>query len=183
MGSRTAFVIATLLAAPACWAQAADRMKSQTVPTTIIGPRNVPLHDGAEALLAGHNETGVQLTLQGLKLALGKREEEAALSNLCAGYFMLQQYDEAMKYCDLLLQRNNNSWRAYNNRALIYLRTKQYRKADQDLTRGEAINPGARTLKTARAMYLDAVNPVTPAIEIDDRQYRSDADGDAHQRQ
>ncbi|GMR17491.1 MAG: hypothetical protein BMS9Abin32_608 [Gammaproteobacteria bacterium] len=181
MGSRTALVIAILLAAPACWAQAEVRAKPQTAQSTVIGPRNVPLHDGAQALLAGQHEIGVQLTLQGLKLALGKREEEAALANLCAGYFMLQQYDEAMKYCDLLLQRNDSNWRAYNNRALIYLRTKQYRKADEDLTRGEAINPGARTLKTARAMYLDAVNPVAPAIEIDDRQRGSDADGDAQQ--
>ena len=176
MGSRAAFVIATLIVAPVCWAQNADRMKSQTAATTVIGPRNAPLYDGAQALLAGRNEAGVRLTLDGLKMAQGKREEEAALSNLCAGYIMLEQYDEAMKYCDLLLQRNDNHWRGYNNRALIYLKTKQYDKADQDLSRGEAINPGAHTLKVARAMYMDAVDPVTPAIEIDDRQRRKNAD-------
>ena len=176
MGSRTAFVIATLIGAPVCWAQNADRMRSQTAATTVIGPRNAPLYDGAQARLAVRNEAGVRLTLDGLKMAQGKREEEAALSNLCAGYIMLEQYDEAMKYCDLLLQRNDNHWRGYNNRALIYLETKQYDKADQDLSRGEAINHSAHTLKVARAMYMDAVDPVTPAIEIDDRQRRKNAD-------
>jgi len=176
MDSRTAFVLATLIITPLCWAQGADRLKSETGATTVIGPRNVPLHDGAQALLAGRGENGVDLTLQGLKLAQGRREEEAALSNLCAGYIMLEQFDEAMKYCELLLQRNDNNWRAYNNRALIYLYTKQYDKADADLSRGEAINPGSHTLKVARAMYLDAVDPVAPSIEIDDRQGRNDAE-------
>ena len=171
MGSRTAVVIATLMVAPLCWAQNADRMKSKTAATTIIGPRNAPLADGAQALLSGKYQAGVDLTLQGLKLAHGSREEEAALSNLCAGYLMLKQFEDAMKYCELLLQRNDGNWRAYNNRALIYMQTKQYDKADDDLTRGEEINPGAHTLKVARAMYLDAVNPVVPEVEIDDRRY------------
>lgn len=167
MPSRNLLLLAILIA-PACWAQNADRMKSG--PMTTIGPRNLPLHDGAQALLADRAEEGVRLTLQGLKIAMGAREEEAALSNLCAGYIKLQQYDEAMKYCDMLLARNDRAWRGYNNRALIYLRTRQYEKADADLTRGEELNPGARTLKVARAMYRDAVDPVAPQVEIDDRQ-------------
>lgn len=176
MGSRTALVITALIIAPTCWAQHAERMKSSTGATTTIGPRNAPLHHGAQALLAGQKEDGVRLTLLGLAQAQGKREEEAALSNLCAGYVMLGQYDEALKYCELLLTRNDNHWRGYNNRALIYLQTGQLEKADQDLTSGEAINPGARTLKIARAMYLDVVNPVVPEVEIDDRPYDRDAE-------
>lgn len=167
MLSRTALLLAFLLA-PVCWAQNAERMKSG--PVTTIGPRNLPLYDGAQALLANDAEEGVRLTLQGLEQANGRRETEAALSNLCAGYIRLQQYDEAIKYCNMLLARNDRSWRGYNNRAVIYIMTEQYDKAEKDLTRGEELNPNARTLKIARAMYRDAVDPVAPQIEIDDRQ-------------
>ena len=170
MSIRSIFLAIALLAAPFCWGQGADRINRDQNPTTIIGPRNLPLYDGAQELLAGNNAEGVRLTLQGLKLAHGRREEEAALSNLCAGYIKLELYDLALKYCELLLARNDRNWRGYNNRAVIFIMTKQWEKADQDLISGEALRPGANTMKVARAMYMDAVHPVAPEIEIDDRQ-------------
>jgi tetratricopeptide (TPR) repeat protein len=121
---------------------------------------------------------GVRLTHQGLQLAVGSREEEAALSNLCAGYIKLGLYDNALKYCNLLLGRNDRNWRGYNNRAVIYIKTKQWDKADKDLERGEELHPNARTLKIARSMYMDAVHPVAPEIEIDDRQRQISAETD-----
>lgn len=160
---------------PSAFGQGAERMQSTTGATTTLGTRNVPLRDGAQALLAGRDEDGVRLTLEGLAIAEGKREEEAALSNLCAGYIKLEKYDEAIKYCNTLLQRNEQSWRAYNNRAVIYIQTKQYEKADHDLSRAEEISPGAHTVKIARAMYRDAVDPVQPEVEIDDRKKSDDA--------
>jgi len=137
---------------------------------TVIGPRNLPLYEGAQALMAGDSEVGVRLTHEGLELALGRREQEAALSNLCAGYIKLRKYDEALKYCDILLERNEKNWRGYNNRAVVFIQTKQWEKAEQDLIKGEELNPGSRTMKIARSMYMDAVYPVRPEIEIDDRQ-------------
>ena len=169
MSRQIALLFVLFLGVSSVFGQGADRMKSPTGATTTIGTRNAPLRDGAQALIAGRSEDGVRLTLKGLELAEGRREEEAALSNLCAGYIKLRQYDEAIKYCDMLLQGNDQSWRGYNNRAVIYLETKQYEKADADLKKAEAINPGAYTLKIARAMYLDAVAPVRPEVEIDDR--------------
>ena len=168
MGSRVALLL--LLIPSLCWAQGADRIDRKQNPTTIIGPRNLPLYDGAQALLSGRNEEGVRLTHEGLTIAQGKREEEAALSNLCAGYIKLELYEYALRYCNMLLARNDKHWRGYNNRAVIYIKTKQYEKADADLKRGEELNPGARTMKLARAMYMDAVHPVAPEVEIDDRQ-------------
>ena len=111
-----------------------------------------------------------------MSLADGRREEEAALTNLCTGYLRLRQFDAALKYCNMLLQRNENAWRGYNSRAMIYLEQEAYEKADEDLKRAEAINPGAQTVKVARALYMDAVHPVAPAVEIDDRQNRQDPD-------
>jgi len=153
-------LIAAVFLTSTCWA---------VEPTYVIGSANPDISDGARMLLAGRNEEGIRLTLKGLKAAQGKREEEIALSNLCAGYTNLGDYDTALRYCDILLQRDDKMWRAYNSKALIYIYTKQYEKAEQELIKGEAINAGARSMKIARALYLDATNPVTPEIEVDDR--------------
>ena len=136
----------------------------------IVGDGNPNLAEGARQMIAGHDEKGVELTLLGLQVANGKREEEIALSNLCAGYTNLGDYERALKYCDVLLARNDKSWRAYNSKALIYINTKQYDQAESALVKGEAINPDARSLKIARALFLDATQPVVPEIEVDDRQ-------------
>lgn len=151
---------AALFLAPACWAGE---------PTWSVGSANPDLSEGARLLLGGRNEEGISLTLKGLKLANNRKEEEIALSNLCAGYTNLGDYETALQYCDLLLKRNDKLWRLYNSKALIYIYTKQYEKAEQELIKGEALNPGARSLKIARALYLDATNPVAPEIEVDDR--------------
>lgn len=174
MGKRLSILFLTLMAAPLCWGQTAERLDPKGDSTTVIGPRNLPLHDGAKALMAGNDEEGVELTLEGLEMAYGRREEEAALSNLCAGYIKLRNYTEALKYCNILLARNDKSWRGYNNRAVVYIMTEQWEKAEADLEKGEALNEGARTMKVARAMYMDAVHPVRPEIEIDDRENMDD---------
>ena len=175
MDNRLGILFILLFLVPNSWGQSDKRSIGNTAdPVTVIGPRNLPLYNGAEALLAGDNAEGIRLTLEGLKIAFGRREEEAALSNLCAGYLKLGKYSEALKYCDTLLAQNNESWRGYNNRAVAYILTRQYDKAEADLVKGEELNPGARTLKIARAMYMDAVHPVRPEIEIDDRQNQED---------
>jgi len=146
-----------------------DGIAGPASPARTIGPRNPALHAGAQAFNAGDAETGVRLTLEGLSLALGRREEEAALSNLCSGYLRLRQFDMGLEYCNRLLELNDKAWRGYNSRAMIYLELEDYEKADQDLKRAEAINPDARTVKVARSQYMDTVHPVAPAVEIDDR--------------
>lgn len=172
----TVGILLTALLAGPCLAQGADRMRSETGPKTVIGPSNLDLFEGAQALLSENAEEGVRLTLSGLESAVGAREQEAALSNLCAGYLLLEKYDEAMRYCDLLLARNDQNWRGYNNRAVIFLKLREYEKADEDLRRGEALRPDAHTLKVARAMYMDAVHPVAPEVIIDDREPLSSDD-------
>jgi tetratricopeptide (TPR) repeat protein len=165
------FAAAAVLQAVPAPAQSTDAKDAQ--PKTVIGPRNPDLQEGARKLLDGDAKLGIELTLRGLAVAQGARETEAALSNLCAGYIMLKDYDEALKYCNQVLERNDRNWRGYNNRALIYIHTKQYDQAHADLEKGEELNPDARTLQIARAMYLDAVEPVTPEVEIDDREVES----------
>ena len=170
-------LLLTFLAAPVtAVSQDDDLLESGN--NVVLGVRNQPLKTGAELLLAGKYKEGVKMTHKGLAQALGSREEEAGLSNLCAGYLQLQKFDEALQYCDMLLVRNDKNWRGYNNRALIYIKTEQWDKADADLVKGEELNAGAYTLKVARSMYMDAVHPVAPEIEIDDREKKKREDNE-----
>lgn len=136
---------------------------------TVIGPTNPPLQDGAEALLAGDAAEGVRLTLQGLAQAGSMKERHTAWSNLCAGYVMLGDLQTGLEFCDRVIAETDLNWRAYSNRALIYIRMQRFDDADADLEKAEAISPNARTLRAVRAMWLDAVEPVAPSIVIDDR--------------
>lgn len=161
-------LLAILIVPVPAESQEDDRMVTGN--KTVLGVRNLPLKRGADMLLAGQYEKGVELTHRGMEQAIGFREEEAALSNLCAGYLQLGKYDTALQYCEILLVRNDKHWRGYNNRALIYIKTEQWDKAEADLIKGEELNAGAYTMKVARSMYMDAVHPVAPEIEIDDRE-------------
>lgn len=146
--------------------------------STVLGPSNVALQDGANALRAGDAEEGVRLTLLGLSQASNSRERQTAQSNLCAGYALLGRYQEGLSYCDAVIGANDRHWRALSNRALIYIKLRRFEEADADLTAGEAISPNSNTLQAVRKMYLDATNPVAPSVVIDDR--RDTAAGDAN---
>jgi len=136
---------------------------------TVIGPTNADLADGAVALRMGDAVDGVRLTQRGLNTATSDRERVAGYSNLCAGLVMLHRLDEALDACNRALEINDEHWRSYSNRALVYLKQKRYADAKRDITNGEAINPNARTLKIVKSMLLDATDPVAPVITIDDR--------------
>lgn len=169
-------VVALLLIAvagiSAAWAQ------EQSDSRTVLGSSNPNLTDGAHALLDGDIERGVELTLLGLELAMGRRERQAALSNLCAGYMMLEQLETALNYCNTAIAENDRNWRAYNNRAMTYLKMQRYDEAEADLDRGQEIAPNARSLKEARGILLDETEPVTPNIVIDDRRVSPDDEND-----
>ncbi len=141
----------------------------------MIGPRNQDLADGANALLAGDAKEGVRLTLLGLERAASTRDRRTAISNLCAGYVLLNDLDTALQYCDQALELDDKHWRAYSNRALVYVRMRRYEEAEADLQRAEALAPNSRTVGAVRTMLLDAVEPVAPNVVIDDR--RQPAEG------
>ncbi len=155
---------AALLAEPALTQNADDNQVK-----TVLGPRNPSLVDGANALLAGDAEEGIRLTRLGLDVAVGQRERQAGLGNICAGYVLLDRYDEALEYCNQALAEYDRNWRALCNRALIYIKKGRFEEAARDLERGEEIAPNARALKEVRGMYLDATDPVNANITIDDR--------------
>jgi len=136
---------------------------------TVLGPSNVYIYDGANALMAGDGEEGVRLTLKGLETANGFREFKTAHSNLCAGFVMLHQAEKALEHCNWVLERDDRHWRTYNNRALAYLQLKRFEESEADIQAGQALRPGSTNLKIVKGMYLDETSPVTPNVEIDDR--------------
>lgn len=136
---------------------------------TVIGPSNIYLFDGANALLAGDAEEGVKLTLRGLEFAHGQREVKIAHSNLCAGFLLLGQAETALTHCDWVLEVDENHWRSYNNRALVYLDLERFEEAEADITRGQELRPKSEKLKEVKGMYLDVVQPVDEIITIDER--------------
>lgn len=137
--------------------------------TTVLGPTNVALQDGANALRAGDAEEGIRLTKIGLSQAKTSRERQTANSNLCAGYTLLGEYKLGLPYCNDTLEENDRHWRARSNRALIYIKLRRFEEANQDLIVGEEVSPNSNTLQAVRKMYLDATNPVAPSVVIDDR--------------
>lgn len=136
---------------------------------TVMGPSNIYLYDGANALKARDAERGVALTLKGLQTAQGSREEKIGHANLCAGFVLLGQADTALVHCDWVLERDPSHWRTYNNRALAYLRLDRFEDAEADIKRGQDLKPRSKNLKEVKGMYLDEVLPVEEKITIDDR--------------
>ena len=109
------------------------------------------------------------MTLEGLRNARGKRETRTALSNLCAGYLMLEELDQALFYCNEALEMNELNWRVYNNRALIYVMQGRFELAEADLEKCEEIHPHSQATKVVRQLLSHAKNPVAPMITVDDR--------------
>jgi len=136
---------------------------------TVIGPSNASLAAGASALLADDAEEGVRLTLIGLEQGVNASERQIGMNNLCAGYLVLKQLETALSYCDQVIEKDDEHWRAYSNRALVYIMLKRYEEAEPDLQMAEALAPGDRLIKVVRAMLTDATNPVAPEVVIDDR--------------
>lgn len=158
-----------ILAAAGAYADAASEAGTKSV----IGPRNINLYDGANSLMAGNSEEGVRLTLLGLHAAHGQREVKLAHANLCAGFLMLDQLKTALEHCNWVLDRDDRHWRSYNNRALVYLRMHRFEESEQDIRRGQELNPRSEKLKQVKGMFLDETKPVTEQILIDERRRKT----------
>jgi tetratricopeptide (TPR) repeat protein len=172
-------VIGLLFATAAAEAQKPARDPIDS-PKSVIGPRNPLLAQGADAMLNGDYEEGVELTRKGLAVAQGRQEHKTGLTNLCAGYYMLRQLESALDACNEVVELDPNFWRAYNNRALVLLEMGRYEESAADVDKGIELRPYAKKLQLTRAKLLDVTNPVEPTVEIDDRRNAANdgADGD-----
>ena len=153
--------LALLLSSLFLWPAAAWCAESQNA--TVIGLPEM-LSDGARALQFRDYETGVRLTLAGLRGDVSRRNRAAGLSNLCAGYAGLARYDEALEACNQAMALRATRWRVYNNRALAYLGRGQVQAARRDAEEGLALNPDAVTLH--KVMELVEVAEIAPDITV-----------------
>jgi len=140
LAQMTAMLVAALSAGGV--ARAANPAHSATV----VGPSNAQLADGAAALEAGRIEDGIRLTLAGLNQPAPSQDRAAGHSNLCAGYAMLKQWDEALHHCNAALEIDGSNWRGFNNRAAVYVGKGEYELAMNDLRAGLEIAPNSRIL-------------------------------------
>ncbi len=129
------------LVSPSLAASASDNAQSATV----IGA-NPLLSDGASALEAGRAEEGLRLTLAGLSEPGLPRDLAAGHANACAAYVMLKQWEQALEQCNQSIELDSSNWRAYNNRAAIYVSKGLYDLAIRDIQAGLALAPNSHTL-------------------------------------
>ena len=122
--------------------------------TTVIGG-NEMLQAGADALRNGDFQRGIELTVDGLRRPNAQRDVAAALSNLCAGFVGLRQYDTALEKCNEALKIDETNWRTWNNRAAAYLGKGMYDAALRDVESGLKQAPQSATLKKTRQIVLE----------------------------
>ena len=116
-----------------------------TSSTTVIGASAL-LSDGASALEAGRAEEGLRLTLAGLTESLSARELAAGHANACAALAMLNEWEEALDHCNQSIQIDGSNWRAYNNRAAVYVAKGLYDLAIHDIETGLSMAPDSPIL-------------------------------------
>lgn len=121
---------------------------------TVIGP-NVMLADGAEALMRGEWQRGIQLTQMGLTFAISQQDRASALANLCAGFAGLKQYQRALEHCDQSIAIVNDNWRAWQNRAAAHLGLGKIEESLRDIQRGLQLNPDSESLQKTLAIARD----------------------------
>ncbi len=132
--------------APATAAAAPSPNPNAASSTTVIGASAL-LSDGASALQAGRAEEGLRLTLAGLTEPLSTRELAAGHANACAALVMLSQWEEALNHCNQSIQLDGSNWRAYNNRAAVYVAKGLYDLAIHDIETGLSLAPNSHTLR------------------------------------
>lgn len=130
----------------AALASAAAAAGEPAMSATVIGPNSL-LTEGTDAMLAERWQRGIELLEEGLKSSSDASERAAALSNLCAGYVALGDYDRALESCDAALKLDAGNWRTYNNRAGALLGKGRLDEALHDVEAGLALDPIGVTLR------------------------------------
>lgn len=121
---------------------------------TVLGA-NPQLSEGAQAMLAGDWQRGIELTHLGLNATVSLSDRAAALANLCAAHAALKQYHEALGFCDQSLAIDEDNWEAWQNRAACHLGLNKIEESLRDLQRGLALNPDSDALQKTLTIARD----------------------------
>jgi tetratricopeptide (TPR) repeat protein len=120
------------------------------------------LVDGAHALSMGDYYEAIRHTQRGLDEPIGAIHRSAALSNLCAGFDAIGEYEHALESCDAALAIDDGNWQAYGNRAIAHLRLGRLEAARADVQHALALNPTSSELLVVRSMLEKAEAPPSP---------------------
>jgi tetratricopeptide (TPR) repeat protein len=135
--------LAMFFATFACSAGAADN-SPQSI--TVLGAPNQNLASGSVALTAGRYQEGIRLSLAGLEDVASRWDQAAGHANVCAGYAALKRWHEALPHCNRSLDLDRTNWRAFNNRAAVYVGLEMFDLAMTDVNSGLELAPDSKTL-------------------------------------
>jgi tetratricopeptide (TPR) repeat protein len=122
---------------------------------TVLGALNPQLSQGSVALQAGRFEEGIRLSLAGLDTLATRRDEAAGHSNVCAGYAALKRWHEALPHCNRSLELDRSNWRAWNNRAAVFVGLKLFDAAIADVHTGLGLAPDSDVLRKSLEVVLE----------------------------
>jgi Flp pilus assembly protein TadD len=142
-------------------------------PTQATEPFEVMMHKddvyGARAIESGDYALGIE--------RLRKRLDSGAQSNsvrspividLCAGYTMLKNFEDAERYCDEAIAIGWNSGLAYNNRGALNIARGDYMTAINDfqaaLDANGADAVARRNLQRVETKVAAMLEPITPTV-------------------
>jgi tetratricopeptide (TPR) repeat protein len=132
---------------------------------TILGAPNPQLASGSAALEAGRYQEGIRLSLAGLEEVASARDQAAGHANVCAGYAALKRWQEALPHCNRSLELDRGNWRAFNNRAAVYVGLGMFELALTDVNAGLELAPDSAILRKS----LEVVNEHRAAERRDRR--------------
>jgi tetratricopeptide (TPR) repeat protein len=127
----------------ACAASAVDD-SPQSI--TVLGAPNQNLASGSVALAAGRYQDGIRMSLAGLEEVASFKDQAAGHANVCAGYAALKRWHEALPHCNRSLELDRTNWRAFNNRAAVYVGLGMLELAMTDVNAGLELAPDSRVL-------------------------------------
>ena len=152
---RLAIRLASFVFAFALGVSATRAMDDSPQSVTVLGAPNPQLASGSAALEAGRYEEGIRLSLAGLDDLASARDQAAGHANVCAGYAALRRWTEALPHCNRSLDLDRGNWRAFNNRAAVYVGLGQLDLALTDINAGLALAPGSRILHKSLEVVME----------------------------
>jgi tetratricopeptide (TPR) repeat protein len=138
-------LFAFILVAPV--SRDARAMDDSPQSVTVLGAPNQQLASGSAALEAGRYQDGIRLSLAGLEDVASTRDQAAGHANVCAGYAALKRWTDALPHCNRSLDLDRGNWRAFNNRAAVYVGLGMLDLALTDVNAGLALAPGSSILR------------------------------------
>jgi tetratricopeptide (TPR) repeat protein len=128
------------------FAHAAGAVDESPQSVTVLGAPNQYLASGSVALEAGRYQEGIRLSLAGLEEVASYKDQAAGHANVCAGYAALKRWHEALSHCNRSLELDRGNWRAFNNRAAVYVGLEMFDLALVDVNAGLELAPESRIL-------------------------------------